>query len=91
MRFPTTWVRVAVATAAVLWACEQPTNPLNPDFGVVSIVVNPSHDTLLIGDSVQLTATLVMSNNKAPHAVNWTSSLSSVASVRRLEIGRAHV
>jgi len=81
MRFPTTWVRVAVATAAVLWACEQPTNPLNPDFGVVSIVVNPSHDTLLIGDSVQLTATLVMSNNKAPHAVNWTSSLSSVASV----------
>jgi len=81
MRFPTTWVRVAVATVAVLWACEQPTNPLNPDFGVVSVAVNPSHDTLLIGDSVQLTATVVMSNNRAPHAVNWTTSASAIASV----------
>ena len=80
MRFPTTWVRVAVVTGAALWACEQPT-PIDPDLGVVSVSVTPSHDTLLIGDSVSLTAIVVMSNNKAPRAVHWTSSAPAVASV----------
>src|SRR6266513_1345003 len=62
-------------------ACEQPPSALDPDFGVTSVGVTPQTYVLQVGDSVQLTATVVTSNGRPPHAVSWTSSASAIASV----------
>jgi Bacterial Ig-like domain (group 2) len=71
----------ALALIALVGACEPAPGVADPDFSVVSIAVAPPVDTLVVGDSLQLTATVVTSNAKAPHAVTWTSSNGAVASV----------
>ncbi|HMC18304.1 MAG TPA: Ig-like domain-containing protein, partial [Gemmatimonadales bacterium] len=54
-------------------ACEVPvdTNGSNPDFGVTSVAIQPKTASVLVGDSLQLSASVVMSNNRPPNAVNW--------------------
>ena len=81
MRCTTSWVWSALVGGALLAACEQPPSALDPDFGVTSVGVTPQTYVLQVGDSVQLTATVVTSNGRPPHAVSWTSSASAIASV----------
>src|SRR6266513_1168724 len=81
MRLPTIWYRAALLGVALFAACEQLPNALDPDFGVLTIALAPHIDTVLVGDSIRLTATVVMNNNQAPRALNWTSAMSALASV----------
>jgi len=81
MRFTTSWVWSALVGGALLAACERQPNALDPDFGVTSVGVTPQTYTLQVGDSVQLTATVVTSNGRPPHNVSWTSSAAAIASV----------
>jgi len=73
---------IATFSAALLAAaCERLPQALGPDYGVISVTVEPRGITLVVGDSVQLTATIIMSNNRPPRSVSWTSSNTSVATV----------
>src|SRR6266576_810191 len=81
MRFTTSWVWSALVGGALLAACERQPNALDPDFGVTSVGVTPQTYTLQVGDSVQLTATVVTSNGRPPRNVSWTSSAAPIASV----------
>ncbi len=81
MRFPTSWQRAVLLCVALFAACEQQPNALGPDFGVVSISLSPRVDTVQVGDSIRLSATVIMNNNQAPRALNWTSAMSALASV----------
>src|SRR6266566_7547050 len=71
----------AVLAGLLLAACEQQPSALDPDFGVMSIGISPQTYTLQVGDSVQLTATVVTSNGRPPRNVSWTSSAAPIASV----------
>ncbi len=79
------YVRRFLALGAVLigTACEVPvdTGTSNPDFGVTSVAVQPHSATVLVGDSLQLSASVIMSNNRPPNSVNWTSTNSGLATV----------
>src|SRR3989440_89564 len=75
----------SLALGAVLLgsACEVPvdTGASNPDFGVTSVAVQPQSASVLVGDSLQLSASVIMSNNRPPNSVNWTSTNSGLATV----------
>jgi len=64
-------------------ACEVPVNTgaSNQDFGVTSVAVQPKTVTVLVGDSMQLSASVIMSNNRPPNSVTWTSENTGLASV----------
>ena len=64
-------------------ACEVPvdTSGSNPDFGVTSVAIQPKIASVLVGDSLQLSASVVMSNNRPPNAVNWASTNVALATV----------
>ncbi len=76
-------IRTLMPFAAVLLAaaCEVPMTVTDPDFGVVSVTVVPKTITLSVGDSLQLSATVLMSNNRPPRSVSWTSSNVNYATV----------
>ena len=78
-------IRNMMPLAAVLLAaaCEVPLAVIDPDFGVVSVAVAPKSVTLSVGDSMQLNATVLMSNNRPPHSVSWTSSNVNYATVNK--------
>ncbi len=88
MRFPTSWHRAVLLCFALFAACEQQPDAFGPDFGVLSISLTPSIDTVLVGDSVQLSATVVMNNNQPPRGLNWTSAMSALASVSQTGVVR---
>src|SRR2546421_89815 len=75
----------SLALGAVLLgsACEVPvdTGASNPDCGVTSVAVQPQSASVLVGDSLQLSASVIMSNNRPPNSVNWTSTNSGLATV----------
>jgi len=79
------YVRTFLALGAVLFgiACEVPvdTGASNPDFGVVSVAIQPKTVTVLVGDSLQLSASVVMSNNRPPNSVTWASANTALATV----------
>ena len=79
------YVRTLLALGAVLlgMACEIPvdTNSSNPDFGVTSVAIQPKTAAVLVGDSLQLSASVVMSNNRPPNSVTWASANPSLATV----------
>ena len=79
------YVRKVLALSAALLgsACEVPvdTGTSNPDFGVVSVAIQPKTATVLVGDSLQLSASVLMSNNRPPNSVNWTTTNSGLATV----------
>jgi uncharacterized protein YjdB len=79
------YVRSFLALGAVLLgtACEVPVNtgPSSPDFGVTSVAIQPKTATVLVGDSLQLSASVIMSNNRPPNSVSWTSVNTGLASV----------
>ena len=79
------YVRKVLALVAILLgtACEVPvgTDPTNPDFGVSSVTVQPKAATLLVGDSAQMSATVLMSNSRPPASVQWTSTNTALATV----------
>ena len=81
MRFSTQRRWVVLGALALVSACEQLPSPFDPDFGVTAVAVTPSAYTLQVNDSVQLTATVVMSNNRPPRAVNWSSSNAAIVRV----------
>src|SRR5437763_1511981 len=64
-------------------ACEVPvdTSGSNPDVGVTSVAIQPKTASVLVGDSLQLSASVVMSNNRPPNAVNWASTNVALATV----------
>src|SRR5207249_9316613 len=79
-----TWERVmhfrsVAALGALLLsvACEVPvdTSGSNPDFGVTSAAIQPKTASVLVGDSLQLSASVVMSHNHSPYAVYWESTI----------------
>ncbi len=78
-------IRTMMPLAAVLLAaaCEVPLAVSDPDFAVVSVTVAPKSVTLSVGDSMLLSATVLMSNNRPPRAVSWTSSNVTYATVNK--------
>src|SRR5207253_2228205 len=79
------YVRTFLALGAVFLtvACEVPvdTGASNPDFGVVSVAIQPQTVTLLVGDSLQLSASVIMSNNRPPNSVTCASANTALATV----------
>ena len=79
------YVRTFLALGAVLLgsACQVPvdTGTSNPDFGVVSVAIQPKTASVLVGDSLQLSASVLMSNSRPPNSVSWASSNTDVATV----------
>jgi uncharacterized protein YjdB len=79
------YVRRFLALGAVLLgvACEIPvdTGASNPDFGVTSVAIQPKTAAVLVGDSLQLSASVVMSNQRPPNSVTWASANTSLATV----------
>ncbi|OLE19290.1 MAG: hypothetical protein AUG88_01275 [Actinobacteria bacterium 13_1_20CM_4_68_12] len=57
------------------------TGASNADLGVTSVAVQPKTVTVLVGDSMQLTASVIMSNSRPPNSVTWTSENAGLASV----------
>src|SRR2546422_1390159 len=76
---PMTTKLLLAAGLLVSVACNEPTSPPV----IVSLTVAPSSDTVLVGRAVQLTATTrdASGNALTGHAVTWTSSNSTVATV----------
>jgi len=63
-------------------ACdEQQQDFIHPDFGVTSIDITPPSYTLLVGETVQLSATVVMSNGRPGRTVSWKTSNAAIATV----------
>ncbi|HEY6156194.1 MAG TPA: Ig-like domain-containing protein [Gemmatimonadales bacterium] len=79
------YVRKLLALGAVLLsvACEIPvdTSGSNPDFGVTSVAIQPKTASVLVGDSLQLSASVIMSNNRPPNSVTWASTDVALATV----------
>jgi len=79
------YFRSFLALSAVLigTACAVPvdTGSSNPDFGVTSVAVQPKTATVVVGDSLPLSASVIMSNNRPPNSVTWTSTNSGLATV----------
>ena len=79
------YVRKLWALGAVLvgTACEVPvdtgSNP--PDLGVVAIAIQPKTVAVVVGDSLQLSGSVLMSNNRPPSSITWASTNASVATV----------
>jgi len=73
----------ALGVVFLVTACEKPvlTDPGNPDAAVVSIVIQPKSAVVLVGDSLQLNASVIMSNSRPPRALAWTSSNTNLATV----------
>lgn len=72
---------VVALCLALSGACDEQQDFIRPDFGVMSITVTPPSFVLIVGDSVQLTATVEMSNGRPPRSVSWNSSNTAIASV----------
>jgi hypothetical protein len=84
--------RTVVALAAVLvgTACEVPVaTKSNPLVEIVSVAVQPKTATLLIGDSLQLSASVALSDGHAQSSVTWTSSSTNLATVSPAGVVRA--
>jgi len=84
--------RISTTLAAVLCgaACETPVDSGGAaDLGVVSVTVQPRVSTVRVQDSVQLSATIVMSNNRPPSSVTWTSSNAGIATANGRGVVRA--
>jgi len=80
MRFRNLWP-AAFAAGAVFSACApSQDSPLAPDLSVISVTITPAPDTIRVGATVQLTATIVASGNRTRTAT-WSSSAAGVASV----------
>src|SRR2546429_13709 len=87
-------VRSYLALGAVLisTACEVPvdTGSSNPDFGVTSVAVQPRTATVVVGDSLQLSASVIMSSNRPPNSVSWASANTGLATVSASGVVRGH-
>jgi hypothetical protein len=78
------YFRSLLALGAVLLgtACEVPVDTgSNPDFGVTSVAVQPKTAAVLVGDSLQLAASVIMSNSRPANAISWASTNTSLATV----------
>src|SRR2546421_254369 len=88
------YIRSFLALSAVLigTAGEVPldTGSSNPDFGVTSVAVQPRTATVLVGDSMQLSASVLMSNNRPPNSVTWASANTGLATVSGAGVVRGH-
>src|SRR5256714_155238 len=78
-------LRRFAALGAVLLgtACEVPvdTGSSDPDFGVLSVGIQPKTAAVLVGDSLQLSASVIMSNSRPPNSVTWASANAGLATV----------
>ena len=87
------YIRSFLALGAVLvgTACAVPvdTGTSNPDFGVTSVAVQPQTATVIVGDSLQLSASVLMSNNRPPNSVTWASANTGLATVSVSGVVRA--
>ncbi len=80
MRYSNLWP-AAFAAGAVLSACApSQDSPLAPDLSVISVTITPAADTIRVGSTVQLTATIVASGNRTRIAT-WSSPSAGIASV----------
>src|SRR5256885_16072320 len=68
-------LRGIAALGAVLvgTACEVPVSSVAPTLAVGSVAVQPRTATLLVGDSVRLSASVAMSNGSVAPTIAWTS------------------
>jgi alpha-tubulin suppressor-like RCC1 family protein len=80
----------ALVLATVLLACHESLVVLPPPVPVATLTVNPAHDTVVEGDSVQLTAVARDSAGQviANATVTWTSDSLAFASVTRTGLVR---
>ena len=76
-------LRGIAALGAVLvgTACEVPVSSVAPTLAVGSVAVQPKTATLLVGDSVRLSANVAMSNGSVAPTIAWTSSNTGLATV----------
>src|SRR5207244_8527057 len=49
--------------------------------GVASVAIQPKIAMVLVGDSLPMSASVVMSNNRPPNSVTWASANSGIATV----------
>jgi Bacterial Ig-like domain (group 2)/Fibronectin type III domain len=74
---------VALGAALLGTACQVPvdTGSSNTNVGVVSVAVQPKIASLLVGDSLQLSASVLMSNSQPSNTIAWASSNIALATV----------
>ena len=74
---------LALGAVVLSTACEVPvdTGASNPDLGVASVAIQPKIAMVLVGDSLPMSASVVMSNNRPPNSVTWASANSGIATV----------
>src|SRR5256885_15085545 len=71
----------ALGAVLVGTACEVPVSSVAPTLAVGSVAVQPKTATLLVGDSVRLSANVAMSNGSVAPTIAWTSSNTGLATV----------
>src|SRR5437868_6210712 len=71
----------ALGAVLVVAACEVPVSSGDPSLDVLSVAIQPKIATVLIGDSLRLSASIVMSQGKVPPAISWNSSNAGLATV----------
>ena len=71
----------ALGAVLVVTACEVPVSSSDPSLGVVSVAVQPQTATVLVGDSMRLSANLVLSKGNLAPAISWSSSDAALATV----------
>lgn len=71
----------ALGTVLIVTACEVPVSAGDPSADVLSVAIQPKTATVLLGDSLRLSASIVMSHGSAPPGLSWSTSDASVATV----------
>jgi len=71
----------ALGAVLVVAACEVPVSSGDPSLDVLSVAIQPKTASVLVGDSMRLSASIVMSHGNVPPALSWNSSDASVATV----------
>jgi uncharacterized protein YjdB len=71
----------ALGAVLVVGACQVPVSSSDPSLGVVSVAIQPKTITVLVGDSVRLSANLVLSKGNLPPTITWNSSNPGLATV----------
>ncbi len=69
---------VVLLAALVCFACE---TSVAPDLGIRSLEITPRADTLQVGESLQLSAAILMNNGRSAPTPTWSTSNSSALTV----------
>ena len=71
----------ALGAVLIVTACEVPVSSGDPSTDVLSVAIQPKTAMVLVGDSLRLSASIVMSHGNVPPSLSWSTSDASVATV----------